>query len=63
MSTNLITSIKFRSPSLQLFPLFCEVDILVKSLLVDMTKLLQLLVALIKHLLQLFLVFPFVPIF
>jgi hypothetical protein len=43
--------------------LFCEVDILVKSLLVDMTKLLQLLVALIKHLLQLFLVFPFVPIF
>jgi hypothetical protein len=43
-----------------LFSLFSEVHILVKSLLVDMTKLLQLLVAFIEHLLQLFLVFPLV---
>ena len=57
----LITSIKFSPPSLQLFALFCEVHILVKSLLVDMTKLLQLLIAVIEHLLQLFLVFPFIP--
>ena len=63
VSIYLITSIKFSPPSLQLFSLFCEVQMLVNSLLVDTTKLFQLLIAVIEHLLQLFLVFPFVPIF
>jgi hypothetical protein len=50
MSAHHITGIKFSSPSLQLFALFCEVHILVKSLLVHMTKLLQLLITVIEYL-------------
>ena len=54
---------KFIPSSPQLIALFIEVHILVKSLLVDMTKLLQLLIAVMKQFLQQQLIFSLVPIF
>ena len=59
----LVTKGKFIPSSLQLIVLFIEVHILVKSLLVDMTKLLQLLIAVMKQLLQQQPIFSLVPIF
>ena len=57
----LITCIQFSLPSLEFFTLFCKIYVLIKCFLIDMTKLLQLLIASVQHFMQVFDVPSLIP--
>lgn len=62
MTVYLISCIKFSLSFLKFFSLFCKIYVLIECFLVDMTKLLQFIIAPVQHFLQIFNTPPFEPI-
>jgi len=62
MTVYLISCIKFSLSFLKFFSLFCKIYVLIECFLVDMTKLLQLIIADVQRFLQIFSIPPLVPI-